>query len=118
MKRATFSALAGVVLAVLCGCRVCQQGQHPYACSGDSCARTAENGPSYGDAYDNGTDPNNCNDPARRHCRLLCRGRDGEPSDEQSFAAPGPPAGAVTYPYYTVRGPRDFLARNPASIGP
>jgi hypothetical protein len=26
-------------------------------------------------------------------------------------------AGSVTYPYYTTRGPRDFLARNPASIG-
>ena len=33
-------------------------------------------------------------------------------------AAPGPPTAAVTYPYYTVRGPRDFLARNPRSIGP
>lgn len=30
----------------------------------------------------------------------------------------GPPTGAVTYPYYTNRGPRDFLARTPASIGP
>ena len=24
----------------------------------------------------------------------------------------------VTYPYYTVRGPRDFLAKNPPSLGP
>jgi hypothetical protein len=31
---------------------------------------------------------------------------------------PGPPVGQVTYPYYTTRGPRDFLARNPNSIGP
>jgi len=31
---------------------------------------------------------------------------------------PGPPAGAITYPYYTLRGPRDFLASNPRSIGP
>ena len=30
----------------------------------------------------------------------------------------GPPTGTVTYPYYTNRGPRDFLARNPGSIGP
>ena len=30
----------------------------------------------------------------------------------------GPPTGAVTYPYYTTRGPRHFLARNPNSIGP
>jgi hypothetical protein len=32
--------------------------------------------------------------------------------------AAGPPTGQVTYPYYTVRGPRDFLAKNPRSIGP
>jgi len=31
---------------------------------------------------------------------------------------PGPPSAAITYPYYTTRGPRDFLARNPRSIGP
>ena len=30
---------------------------------------------------------------------------------------PGPPTGAVTYPYYTHRGPRDFLLDNPPSIG-
>jgi len=27
-------------------------------------------------------------------------------------------AGQVAYPYYTNRGPRDFLLRNPPSIGP
>jgi len=31
---------------------------------------------------------------------------------------PSPPTGQVTYPYYTVRGPRDFLRNNPPSIGP
>ena len=30
----------------------------------------------------------------------------------------GPPTGAVSYPYYTTRGPRDFLAKNPGTIGP
>ncbi len=29
-----------------------------------------------------------------------------------------PPTGAVAYPYYTTRGPRDFLAKCPPSIGP
>jgi hypothetical protein len=29
----------------------------------------------------------------------------------------GPPTAAVAYPYYTVRGPRDFLIDNPPSIG-
>jgi hypothetical protein len=31
---------------------------------------------------------------------------------------PGPPTGQVAYPYYTTRGPRDFLMANPPSIGP
>jgi hypothetical protein len=29
----------------------------------------------------------------------------------------GPPSGTVGYPYYTLRGPRDFLVDNPPSIG-
>jgi hypothetical protein len=31
---------------------------------------------------------------------------------------PGPPVAQVAYPYYTVRGPRDFLRNNPPTIGP
>lgn len=30
----------------------------------------------------------------------------------------GPATGTVTYPYYTNRGPRDFLAQDPRGIGP
>lgn len=30
----------------------------------------------------------------------------------------GPTGGQVAYPYYTTRGPRDFLIDNPPSIGP
>jgi hypothetical protein len=30
----------------------------------------------------------------------------------------GPPVGQVAYPYYTTRGPRDFLRNNPPTIGP
>jgi hypothetical protein len=29
----------------------------------------------------------------------------------------GPPSAHVAYPYYTIRGPRDFLLDNPPSIG-
>src|SRR5262245_13903350 len=29
----------------------------------------------------------------------------------------GPPTAHVAYPYYTIRGPRDFLLDNPPSIG-
>ena len=38
--------------------------------------------------------------------------------EAQAAYNPGPPSAQVTYPYYTNRGPRDFLARNPRSIGP
>lgn len=31
---------------------------------------------------------------------------------------PGPPTAQVAYPYYSFRGPRDFLLANPPSIGP
>jgi hypothetical protein len=30
---------------------------------------------------------------------------------------PGPPTSQVAYPYYTHRGPRDFLMSNPPTIG-
>ncbi len=38
--------------------------------------------------------------------------------DQHYNFAPGPPVGQTAYPYYTVRGPRDFLMKNPPSIGP
>jgi hypothetical protein len=42
------------------------------------------------------------------------------PADPMDQYEPTPPpsAAAVAYPYYTVRGPRDFLAARPRSIGP
>jgi hypothetical protein len=49
---------------------------------------------------------------------LLSRlqGQAGPPANAQP--APGPSAGNVSYPYYTTRGPRDFLAADPRGIGP
>ncbi len=32
-------------------------------------------------------------------------------------AGSGVPTAAVAYPYYTTRGPRDFLVNNPPTIG-
>ena len=45
------------------------------------------------------------------------RGRLGGRRCPTSFNA-GPAGGAITYPYYTIRGPRDFLAEQPRGIGP
>ena len=39
-------------------------------------------------------------------------------SDYGATGPAGPPTGAVAYPYYTTRGPRDFLARCPPTVGP
>lgn len=36
---------------------------------------------------------------------------------EEEAAMGGPPTAAVAYPYYTLKGPRDFLTNNPPSIG-
>jgi hypothetical protein len=112
MKRAMFSLLAVVILAGLTGC-VTQHGRRPWFRTGDSCAQATENCQSCGDEScgdPRGTcrDPGGCRECGGRGCRLCQR--------EQ--AAAGPATGAVTYPYYTTRGPRDFLAKNPPSIGP
>jgi hypothetical protein len=40
----------------------------------------------------------------------------GAQLDSQPFN-PGPPTAQVAYPYYTHRGPRDFLVDNPPTIG-
>ena len=41
------------------------------------------------------------------------------PSGDQNYNFnPGPPVAQTAYPYYTLRGPRDFLLGNPPSIGP
>lgn len=45
-------------------------------------------------------------------CGCLCKG------DNVYDFQPGPPVGQVAYPYYTVRGPRDFLNPCPTPIGP
>ena len=122
MKRAIFSVLAVVVLAGLTGC-ITQRGPRPTACMGGSCAerpRTAAPAAMIRAT----TAPIRASSPDRwpvclgvavaiaarvplRPCRGRggsCRGRTG---DRQ-----------ITYPYYTNRGPRDFLAKNPPSIGP
>lgn len=81
-----------------CG-EICESGCGETCCD-EGCGETC--GEMYGEVP--------C-EPAR--CGLfdgLCSGRRN--------AGPGPVAGAVAYPYYTNRGPRDFLAKNPPSIGP
>jgi hypothetical protein len=117
MKRAMFSALAVVVLAGLAGC-ITQRGARPTACMGGSCAQAPENCQSCSDPGDNCSDPGRASQffqPCREKVCRLC-GRDRDRGCQ--CASAGPPTGAITYPYYTNRGPRDFLAKDPPSIGP
>ena len=143
MKRATFALLALVLcLASSSGC-CCIDRLFCWGCRGP-CAYGNE-GPCYGGGCGGGG--GGCSDcggysgksggsaggyveergggmpaeavaarrrPAQGHPNAYQRrNSDGE----YEFAA-GPPTGATSYPYYTTRGPRDFLARNPRSIGP
>lgn len=49
----------------------------------------------------------------RRQADFTPRGQ-GLPGDLMTGGA----TPTVTYPYYTTHGPRDFLAKNPPSLGP
>lgn len=42
----------------------------------------------------------------------------GPSGDHNYNFTPGPPVAQTAYPYYTLRGPRDFLLNNPPTIGP
>jgi hypothetical protein len=109
MKRAMFSVLTLIVLAGLTGCAT-QHGRHPLLsrCGGGAaCAQATEGGEG---ACDNG-----CPSERQRCCKL-CLGHGCRACSDQPAA--GPATGAVTYPYYTIRGPRDYFLKNPQSIGP
>ncbi len=55
--------------------------------------------------------------PAGCNWRLGRPGRPMAGNADQPFN-PGPPSAQVTNPYYTLRGPRDFLQTLPTPIGP
>lgn len=129
MKRAMLLLVAVGLLAGLTGC-IKQYGRRPWACLGGSCAQAPEDAQSCDgcstacgasceascDASCESTYEPTREEPAPKYhaCRLRCRR-----TLEEQEAAPAPPStGAITYPYYTTRGPRDFLAKNPPSIGP
>ena len=67
-----------------------------------------------------------CNRPAACEGNCLIDGSCGTCADCPETCQAAAPDGAfgqgtggvVAYPYYTTRGPRDFLAKNPRNIGP
>ena len=121
MKRATLWMLTAVMAVGLTGCMQ-QFGRRPWASMEGGCTPASECSASCDVGCEMGGDT--CAQPIR--CRRGdgpgyfkpgCLGR--QCCEEPCEVAPqGPATGAVTYPYYTTRGPRDFLAKNPPSIGP
>lgn len=109
MKRAFLTLMAGIAVAVLAGCsseRGHLLGTHQGTCRSapETCAACGTCG-----CQHCGDPKCGCDGPLARHCAER---------DAYRGAVAGPPTGAVAYPYYTIRGPRDFLAKDPGSIGP
>jgi hypothetical protein len=114
-----FSVLTVLVLFSLAGCTSLRCG-----CDGCGDGWCADHGRCSGECRQGRPccdDPNNCNDACpcgQKRCCLSCRlfGRHQAAKPQPQVATA--PIGAVAYPYYTVRGPRDFLMKNPPTIGP
>lgn len=103
------------------GCQSCGGGGGCESCGGEGCDQCGGGNCNSWDWAGGHSD--GCYKTYGAHspwgCRACCaQSKYGPSADEQMYNEPGPPTGQVTYPYYTTRGPRDFLARNPASIGP
>ena len=111
MKSSIFTLLAALLLLGSSGCagvpgsKGCRDG-----CNGgcNQCGLATN--------YDNGVTA--YGDPCNGNAQGLLSGGHQNPNP-RAFAGPGgPPTPAITYPYYTTRGPRDFLLDDPRTIGP
>lgn len=80
-------------------CRMCNACGKPYACGPNGERLGHPPGPGYC-----------CCGPAAPGC---CNS-----GDHRYTFNPGPPTAHTAYPYYTLRGPRDFLLNNPPPLGP
>ncbi len=115
MKRIMFAMLAVTALAASSGCCCLERWWcRPWGCN-SGCGGGGWAGGGCNDGCgcnDGGCGGGGCG-PGGCHAARPPRNSGG-----QDVFADGPPSGQVAYPYYTNRGPRDFLARNPQSIGP
>ena len=124
MRHAYFALIAASVLLGLAGCRShggrCMTNGLPTSCANapENCASCGPGGVG-GQAFCQACGGRGCASCGHASCNA-CGGRGCASCGGRRAEAftPGPPTGAITYPYYTLRGPRDFLARNPQSIGP
>lgn len=122
----TVAPCGGCSQPVTCGdcCQCCPPNLADAMACGPGCGQGGMfqryGGPGCGDACTYG--PYDCSPCGA--CRNPCGGF-GAPGpgmirsgDQRYTFNSGPPAGQTAYPYYTVRGPRDFLQDNPPQLGP
>ena len=109
-------------------------GPGPYDCSPCNSPNWGCNGYRHPHGYVGGTRMLLRNEHASGRSRSTpalcgngyCCGVCGQPApgcccgsgDQNYNFNPGPPVAQTAYPYYTVRGPRDFLLDNPPPLGP
>ena len=134
MKRLVLATLVATLVGSSSGCCLfdrlfgCHQGypvgQRPQCCCNTGCNTGACNS--------GGCNSGGCNQPGCTACagggggcangNIYGQGPGSQLVGGTGKHAPvpndGPSTGAVAYPYYTTRGPRDFLSANPGSIGP
>jgi hypothetical protein len=99
MKRTWFALLAACWLASATGCL------HPQTCSPDGACADGKCRGLLGNLF-------TFHNPG--HDLYAVRGWRHHPQEK---GPAGPPTGAYAYPYYTLHGPRDFLANDPPSLG-
>jgi len=135
MKRLVLATLLATLVGSSSGCCLfdrlfgCHQGypvgQRPQCCN--SCNSGCNDG---GCIMGGGCNSGSCNSPGCTACagggcannNIYGQGPGSQLVGGKGKHVPlpndGPQTGAVAYPYYTTRGPRDFLSANPGSIGP
>ena len=130
MRNALFALLAALTLSAGSGCGMFHGWGHHKGCDqccdqgcgycGPNCGACGPGGCKNG-ACAAGEGGCGCGDVAHNRCPCSpvpdCY-TDRQMVADQLGGPPGPPTGQVTYPYYTTRGPRDFFAAHPPSIGP
>ena len=114
MRNATLSLVAASWLVFSVGCQATQMG-NKSGCSAGCCTSGCASGVGTHD----GSGPLGLGIAGRLHGRpasppgYVGRGS-GLPADVMS----GNATATVSYPYYTVRSPRDYFLDNPPSLGP
>ncbi len=104
MKKISFAVMALMMIAMATGC-ISKSGHRSLTCMQGSCAQAPENAAECGCEGCGAVAPKQVAAQPQAPC-------------ETCPAMAPRPAATVAYPYYTTRGPRDFLAKNPPSIGP